>query len=284
MPTFHTRARHILTNYHPLLLSFGFTAVLPLRSLALFSTTAGKAAEAKCTRYLYRKPGPMAMRESPWPVIFLRAKGLGVEEEGEWADWSGMFAERGYTSIEIDITAPSPQSLPSGESPFQQMTTALSSQVRLSAIPFPPIIFARGISTLLAQAFIEDFPASGLVLVDPLPDEDPRAVGQGGEKENGGGLADWAVGGNKGGWEWPKFKYEPHFPILLITSQTRMTALSTSNRLVRDHVRENPNRHGWLGGRSGKGLELVVTDGLKNGGLSEGSRLEVERWMDRSGF
>lgn len=83
MPTFHTRARHILTSYRPLILSFGFTAVLPLRSLALFSTTAGKAAEAKCTRYLYRKPGPMAKRESPWPVVFLRAKGLGVEEEGE---------------------------------------------------------------------------------------------------------------------------------------------------------------------------------------------------------
>ncbi|EAL22376.1 hypothetical protein CNBB5490 [Cryptococcus deneoformans B-3501A] len=261
MPTFHTRARHMLTSYRPLLLSFGFTAVLPLRSLALFSTTAGKATEAKCTRYLYRKPGPMATRESPWPVVFLRAKGLDVEEEGEWADWSGMFAERGYTSIEIDITAPPPQSLPSDESPFRQMTTALSS-----------------------QAFIEDFPASGLVLVDPLPDEDPRSAGQGGKKGNGGGLADWAVGDKKGGWEWPKFRYEPHFPILLITSQTRMTALSTSNRLVRDHVGENPNRHGWLGGRSGKGVEVVVTDGLENGGLSEGARLEVEKWMDRSGF
>jgi len=27
-------------------------------------------------------------------------------EEEIWADWSGMFAEKGYTGIEIDITAP----------------------------------------------------------------------------------------------------------------------------------------------------------------------------------
>ncbi|WVO17040.1 hypothetical protein L204_104727 [Cryptococcus depauperatus] len=260
-------SHHIFKNYRPFLLSLGFSAVLPLRSSSFFSSTSKSMSDAECTKYLFRKPSSAAPRESPWPLIFLRARGLGGEEDGEWRDWSGMFAEKGYTAIEIDITAPL-----SSENTFVQMSTALSSQIRLSAIPFPPIIIARGKSTLLAQAYIEDFPASGLVLLDPLSDDDTRD-------------ARTKKIGSENGWQWPKFKYEPLFPILLITSAERMNELSTSNRLVREYAENDLHKSVWAMRKAdkGKSVNLVVTDDLKEE-LDEKARIEVERWMDGNGF
>ncbi|WVQ76581.1 hypothetical protein IAR50_006253 [Cryptococcus sp. DSM 104548] len=256
------------------LLSLSFSTIPSLR-MSFSATSLQPQKDAHCSRYLFRQPSPAASRESPWPVVFLRAKGLG-EEPGEWADWSGMFAEKGYTAIEIDITAPTP--LPESESPFGQMSNSLSSQIRLSAIPFPPIIIARGLSTLLAQTFISDFPASGLVLVDPVPDDDPRPTGFGTTLD----------GSSKGlAWAWPKFTFEPHFPILLISSQPQLNKLSISNRLLRTHAGVDPNSKSWLGrmgSGGGKGVEVVAADGLEGGELGEGARVEVERWMDRCGF
>ncbi|WVQ77945.1 hypothetical protein IAT38_000025 [Cryptococcus sp. DSM 104549] len=278
MPAFTSRSRVLFTTYRPYLLSMGFSAILPVRALS----HAPKPNEATCTRYLWRNPSPAASRESPYPVVFLRATGLGVGEDvGEWADWSGMFAEKGYTSIEIDITPPStptrstlPGASPSSDSPdagpaspLPTMVTALSSQIRLMAIPFPPLLIARGQSSLLAQAYLEDHPASGLVIVDPLPDADPR---------------DDAAKAASGGWAWPVFKYEPHFPLLVVGTHEGLAKASTENRLVREHSGVDPNPGKWFGGRGrGKGVELAVRD---EGELGEQARVEVERWMDRAGF
>nr|XP_031858566.1 uncharacterized protein CI109_005946 [Kwoniella shandongensis]KAA5525638.1 hypothetical protein CI109_005946 [Kwoniella shandongensis] len=214
-----------------------------------------------------------------------------------------MLAEKGYTSIEIDITAPASSSSETAPleitqlssssstptfpdpdrasassseaeviSPFPSMVTALNSQIRLMAIPFPPIIIARGGSTLLAQAYIEDHPASGLVLLDPTADDDPRSSSASNTSEKG------------QTWKWPVFKYEPHFPLLILSSQEKMTKLSVENRLVREFAGEDPNKSGWTLGRRGrgKGVELAVVDESRE--LSDKGRIEVERWMDRCGF
>ncbi|KAK8870046.1 hypothetical protein IAR55_000616 [Kwoniella newhampshirensis] len=311
MPTLLSHTRYILTAFRPLTISMGLSFVLPLRQV---STTATPKGEARCSRYLYRKPWEGARWESPYPVVFLRVKGLGLQEEGEWSDWSGMLAEKGYTSIEIDITSglssSSSSSSPSSEpqaleisssspsspkstfpdpdpqpdnppSPFPSMVTALNSQIRLMAIPFPPIIVARGGSTLLAQAYVEDHPASGLVLLDPLPDRDPR-------DGSGFSVADRKKEEEEGSkcWKWPVFTYEPHFPLLVLSSQDKMIKASVDNRLIREFTGENPNKSGWTLGRRGrgKGVELAIVDEGDNGGLTDKGRIEVERWMDRCGF
>ncbi|WRT66811.1 uncharacterized protein IL334_003774 [Kwoniella shivajii] len=263
MPLLISRARHVLQPLKPLALSVGFSFVVPVR---LYSTP--QPGHASCTRRLIRQPSPAASRESPYPVVFLRAKGLGMEEEGEWVEWSSMFAEKGYTSVEIDINSPSSPSTTTSfsspeetVSPFKPMITVLSSEIRLLSIPFPPILIASGSSTLLAQAYIEDNPSSGLILINPSPDEDPRAKAS--------------------DWKWPVFKYEPHFPILVLSDHEGLNKLSVTNRLVRESGQEPSTGKGWF--RRQKGVEMGVVDDL-SGGLNERGRIEVERWMDRQGF
>ncbi|OCF55056.1 hypothetical protein L486_07166 [Kwoniella mangroviensis CBS 10435] len=262
MPLLTSRARHILQPLRPLTLSVGFSFIVPLRFFG--SSTPGKN-DIQCTRRLVRQPSPAASRESPYPVVFLRMKGAevqGVEEEGEWIEWSSMFSEKGYTSIEIDITIPpSPTSeLDTEEISISPLISSLSTEIRLLAIPFPPILVARGVSTLLAQAYIEDHPSSGLVLINPMPDEDPQSR-------------------QKSKLKWPIFQYEPHFPILVMSNQASLRELSVSNRMVREHgVVPKDEKIGWFG-RSGKGVEIEVMDQV-----DESSRIQVERWMDRQGY
>ena len=43
----------------------------------------------------------------------------------------------------------------------------LMSIIRLSTLPFPPVIVARGCTCLIAQTYISSNPASGLVLISP---------------------------------------------------------------------------------------------------------------------
>ncbi|KAK4687275.1 hypothetical protein P7C73_g2845, partial [Tremellales sp. Uapishka_1] len=131
----------------------------------------------------------MAMRESPFPLILVRSRGLGIgkqEEEEEcvpWSDWSAMFAEKGYTTLELDITG----------GPIEAASNALLSQIRLLAVPFPPILISSGTSCLLTQTYIGDHGASGIVLLNPPED---------------------AV---------MTFTYEPLFPILVLEDKGKNT-------------------------------------------------------------
>ncbi|WVF72529.1 hypothetical protein IAT40_007346 [Kwoniella sp. CBS 6097] len=282
MPLLSARGRYVLANLRsssiPLTISTSFALALPLRLFSSTPIAQQQPGQAQCTRYLVRKPSEMASRESPFPVVFVRAKGLGLEEEGEWKDWSAMFAERGYTSVEIDITPP-PQPSPSSSStsnnesslkPFKPMTTTLATQIRLLSIPFPPIVIAQGSgSALLAQAFVEDNPASGLVLIHPPPDQDPRTPTS--------STSTSSASGQNGSWKWPTFSYEPHFPLLIMSSQQGLQRLSTTHRQVRE------GGNGVVGQRGrGKGLEVGVLDDGRE--LNEKGRMDVERWMDRCGF
>ncbi|OCF31466.1 hypothetical protein I316_06868 [Kwoniella heveanensis BCC8398] len=347
MPLLSARARYLLASLNlnsksipavpnstsKLVFSTSLAFAIPLRlfgSFASASTQQSEAApgqaQAQCTRYLVRRPSEMASRESPFPVVFVRAKGLGLEEEGEWKDWSAMFSERGYTAVEIDIVPapsssipPSPSSPPppppttpssaddaatsdtpapaaAQPQPFKPMTTTLATQIRLLSIPFPPIIIARGAgSALLAQAFVEDHPASGLVLINPPPDEDPRrpapystAAAAATATKNASLTRAATAGSNQSDnanvnttWTWPKFGYEPHFPLLIMSSQAGLQRLSTTHRLVREGGNDVSGQRG-----RGKGLEVGVLDGNEDelGELSERGRMDVERWMDRCGF
>lgn len=154
-----------------------------------------------------------------------------------------MFAEKGYTSLELDLSAPvSSNDTTTTTSPLGAMTTLLASQIRLLAIPFPPVLVSSGMSCLLTQAYVEDNPASGLILVNPPPDLDPRK-GKGREGEGAGE-----------GWAWPVFGFEPRFPILVMGA--------TGGRLV------EASKDGV--GRGGKGVSV---EELMDGPRGERSRI-----------
>jgi len=151
-----------------------------------------------------------------------------------------MFAEKGYTSIEIDVSAPSFSSPETSSAPFKDMAKVLNDRIRLMGIPFAPVIISEGVSCLVTQAFVEDFPASGLVMVNPPPDEDPRPK----------------KGSEGGGWEWPKFGYEPRFPILVIAGEGEMRGLEVGSRVLRA-------AQGGVG-RGGKGVSVErLVDGVR---------------------
>ena len=200
-------------------------------------------------------------------MIFIRARGLAAstsseadpedggkrQEEDIWANWTGMFAEKGYSTVEIDITP-----APDDPKPFPSMIKVLSGQIRLMANPFPPILVASGWSCLLAQGFVEDNPTSGLVLVDPPPDQDPRASSS--------ASAGDAKAGASTQWEWPTFKYEPKFPILLLSKQGEGEELKADSRVARavsDGV-----------GRGGQGVSIEQ--------MVDGSRGEQSRLVSQS--
>lgn len=184
------------------------------------------------------------------------------QTESEWTDWAAMFSERGYTSLEVDITASksSPTELAvgyktgdsdaSGTPPevLREMTALLASQIRLLAIPFPPIIVSEGHGAWLAQSYVGDNPASGLVMVSPAPD---------------------GTAAEKG----PTFGYEPHFPILVMGAEGEMANLQAS-RLGKASEQGT--------GRGGKG---VTVEEIRGSWTSDKNRLVSavpSRWPIRS--
>ena len=149
-----------------------------------------------------------------------------------------MFAEKGYTGVEVDVSPP-----PYSDKPFASLVGVLATQIRTLGIPFAPIIVACGQSCLVTQQYIESFPAAGLVLVNPPPDVDVRTEG---EKN----------------WEWPTLSYEPTFPILVIADEAHMKALEGRSRLL-----EAANAGI---GRGGKGVSV---EKLVDGDRGEKSRV-----------
>lgn len=209
------------------------------------STTTGSS----CTRWLVRQPSRMATRESPTPLVMLRTPSItwagaaagSAEEtvdggsEDVWSSWADMFAQRGYTTVEVDITA---SEVTDGESDITGAIKAASSelndQIRLLAIPFAPVVIASGPGCLVAQAYVSDYPASGLVLVSPPPDDDPRA-----DQE----------------WKWPTFGFEPRFPICIVAPPGGIDAAKES-RLGKAEA---------LGvGRGGKGVSVIQGYGVRS--------------------
>lgn len=139
------------------------------------------------------------------------------------------------------------------QSDLDAAAATLNQEIRLLAIPFAPVIIASGSSCLVAQTYIESYPASGLVLIDPPPDSDPRAAGD----------KDFA---------WPKFSYEPRFPILIVARQGEEAKVVNETRVG------SASKDGV--GRGGKGVEVVE----EVDGYGDKTRNEVERWLDRCGY
>ncbi|GHJ84222.1 hypothetical protein NliqN6_0624 [Naganishia liquefaciens] len=245
--TFRTSARPVATG------AFGLFFSTPAWTRGASS---GSPA-ARCTKFLVRNPSEVAPRECPTPLILLRAKGIAGDEttdSSSWAkDWAAMFAERGYTAVEVDIESGS--SSGTAAERMNGMVSELAHQVRLLAIPFPPVIISHSSSTLLSQAYISDNPASGIVLVSPPVDN--ASIASSTEPEN----------------LLPEFNFEPHFPVLVVASSDLAERLRTSNRLVRDYAPRGI-------GRGGKGVSFEEVQDP----TSERTRMTIERWMDRCGY
>lgn len=114
----------------------------------------------------------------------------------------------------------------------------------MSGYPFPPVIFASGFASLIAQTYISSYPAQGLFLVSPplesntslYPDILPTPLSE--------------------------FNYEPHFPVAVMATSGYMATVKTQCRFTRST---------WV--------DLIEMENLEDGRAIK----EVERWIDELG-
>jgi len=154
--------------------------------------------------------------------------------------FASTFAERGYTALEVDIGLPASK-LPTSQDLLHYLEAELASQVRLAAIPFAPVLFARTGATLIAQTYISSNPASALVLISPPTSNSSQTAAR---------LLPTPLG---------DFDYEPRFPLLIVDTLAGIKDQVAANRLVREQSVDT------IGVSSLDGVETLTA---------------IERWMD----
>jgi hypothetical protein len=124
----------------------------------------------------------------------------------------------------------------------------LSQQVRVTGIPFPPVILSRSWTSLISQAYISDHPCSALLLLSPpTPDAQTHAYEPAAAPA---GMLPSPL---------PEFDYEPHFNIgVLLTGAPSEKGFEQTSRLGRDN-----------GGK----VQIMHASGDVDGNGNESSRL-----------
>ncbi|KAG9124545.1 hypothetical protein FRC07_011168 [Ceratobasidium sp. 392] len=195
--------------------------------------------------YMLRSASPAAPREVPTPLVVLSAERWDASSREGMQNFAAMFAERGYTTLEIDLAPPPADDSASKTSQalLEHFTKDLRSHVRLAAIPFPPVIIARAGTCVIAQSYVESNPASGLVLIEPpvsnascVPDLLPTPTDE--------------------------FTFEPRFPIAV---------LSSSDKLRENRIVQEGEKLGWV--------NILKTKNL----AGSGALVDIEKWMDSIG-
>ncbi|TFK52772.1 hypothetical protein OE88DRAFT_1711671 [Heliocybe sulcata] len=165
------------------------------------------------TKYILRSPPPTAPREVPTPLVFLSASAWDKESEKGMTSFASMFAEKGYTCLEIDLAKP--ESATTSEALMHHFEQELRSHVRLAAIPFAPVIVSRSTGSLIAQTYISSNPARGLIMINPPANNDsvPEMLLPTPLEE---------------------FNYEPKFPIAVLGRKAELDAWRKGSRLGQD--------------------------------------------------
>ncbi|KAG8734368.1 hypothetical protein FRC11_004374 [Ceratobasidium sp. 423] len=211
---------------------------LAYSAFGLFFNGQASRSASSSTKYMLRNPSPSAPREVPRPLVILSAERM--------QDFAAMYAERGYTTLEIDLAPPSPEDPASktSEALVEHLTKDLASHVRLAAIPFPPVIIARAAACIVAQSYIESNPAYALALIEP-PISNSSCVPR---------LLPTPI---------KEFTFEPRFPIAIISASNKIR----EHRIVREGEKE-----GWV--------DVLKVKDLKG----SGALMEIEKWMDSIGI
>jgi hypothetical protein len=116
--------------------------------------------------------------------------------------------------------------------------------LHLSGSPFPPVIFARGFTSLIAQTYVSSNPASGLFLISPplsnascFPSILPTPL--------------------------EEFDYEFNFPLAVMARPAELAQLRKYSRLGQDEY-----------------VDLVELDNLEG----RDAFLKIEQWLDELGI
>ena len=183
-------------------------------------------------------------------------------EEGECPSaylFYGRLHDRGVRSGVVTIALSQIPRLTSSECHYRfwhhthtMPLPALTSHIRLTMIPFAPVIFARGPGALIAQTYISSHPASGLLLISPpVSNAHLRSTSE-------------AKGQNLLPTHLPEFNFEPQFPCAILCTQQEAAALAGHRMWKDDHV------------------DKLVTRDEKAIDGQEGL-VKIEQWLDEVG-
>jgi len=154
--------------------------------------------------------------------------------------------------MEIDLAAPDEAT--TSEDLMQHYEDELSANIRLAAIPFPPVILARGSGALIAQTYISSHPASGLLLISPPVSNAELSSGSTGVL-SGQPLLPTPL---------REFDFEPKFPCAILCSQEEEAQMA-KNRLWRD-----------------EGVDKFVVRN-RDGLAGQDGFVKIEQWLDEIG-
>ncbi|KAG1773167.1 hypothetical protein EDD22DRAFT_767739 [Suillus occidentalis] len=191
--------------------------------------------------FTVRNPPKHAPREVPTPLVLCSASHWDFGTRNNIPQpFASMLAEKGHTCIEVDFGLP-------GESEnayYILSASELKINLRLSGSPFPPVIFARGFASLIAQTYISSHPAQGLFLISPplsnaslFPNVLPTPLGE--------------------------FDYEPKFPVAVMARPADMDLLRKYSRLGQNDL-----------------VDLIQCDNLEG----RDAFMRIEQWLDELGI
>ncbi|KAI1784173.1 hypothetical protein LXA43DRAFT_902126 [Ganoderma leucocontextum] len=235
---FSSTARHLNTRVRA-----GNTYALRFRNTLYHPTR-----QSSSTTYLLRTPPPSAPREVPTPLVFVSSGTWDPSSRNGMSRCASWFAEKGYTSLELDLGRPSDVS--TSEALMKHYESELASHIRLLAIPFAPVVVARAAGTLIAQTYISSYPASALLLISPPPSNSALAASDM-------SLLPTAL---------PEFDFEPRFPVAVLATEQERSVLENQSRLWKDPDVD----------------KLVVRNEAALTG-QEGL-IRIEQWLDELGF
>ncbi|GAA5981658.1 hypothetical protein JCM10908_004553 [Rhodotorula pacifica] len=168
-----------------------------------------------------------ADRQLALPLAFLHVQPSGdaasTQPDHPWEDWADRFAQRGYSSLLLHVDASAARTAKTSRDRLEHLEKELLKLLRdpATSSPFPPLMFAAGSTTLLAETYVSSHPLSALCLVAPVPapiahKRDPALYPT----------------------ELDDFDYEPGFPIAILHEAGLQTGQSSPHRLIRDFTNE----------------------------------------------
>lgn len=196
--------------------------------------------------FTVRNPPKHAPREVPTPLVLCSASywDLGTQNNIPQS-YASMLAEKGHTCIEVDFGSPDKnQECFSSQNLVDHLSEELKDNLRLSGSPFPPVIFARGFASPIAQTYISSHAAQGLFLISPplsnaslFPSLLPTPLRE--------------------------FDYELKFPIAVMARPVEMDQLRKDSRLGQNEF-----------------VDLIECDSLE----CRDAFMRIEQWLDELGI
>ncbi|KAG1833972.1 hypothetical protein EV424DRAFT_1468981 [Suillus variegatus] len=192
-------------------------------------------------------PPKHAPREVPTPLVLCSAShwDLGTRNNLIPQSFASMLAEKGHTCIQVDFGPPGEnKKCSSSQSLVGHLSEELKVNLRLSGNPFPPVIFARGFASLIAQTYISSNSAQGLFMISPplsnaslFPSILPTPLGE--------------------------FDYELKFPVAVMAHPAEMDQLRKYSRLGQNEL-----------------VDLIEHDNLEG----QDAFMKIEQWLDELGI